>query len=153
MQANATQIALGRCAQHLAAHPEFVVVNPPAPPTPPPPPPAPWWHDTWGLRLSLTGAVGIAVGTGFVAAAYAARGDADDARGYAAYDERLSTAESRRTIGVTALAVGGALLAGGVVRFVLVHREARAQKALARGADLHATLSFGPGSLGLVGTF
>jgi len=143
VQVNATQIALGRCAQHLAAHPEFVVVSPPAPPPPPPPPPAPWWHDSWGLRLSLTGAVGIAVGTGFLAAAYVARGDADDARTLAAYDDRLSTAESRRTVGVAALAVGGALLAGGVVRFVLVRREARA----------HATLSFGPGSLGFAGTF
>jgi hypothetical protein len=143
VQVNATQIALGRCAQHLAAHPEFVVVNPPAPPPPPPPPPAPWWHDSWGLRLSLTGAVGIAVGTGFLTAAFVARSDADDARTLAAYDDRLSTAESRRTVGVAALAVGGALLASGVVRFVLVRREARA----------HATLSFGPGSLGLAGTF
>jgi tetratricopeptide (TPR) repeat protein len=143
VQANATQIALGRCAQHLAAHPEVVVVSAPAPPTPPPPPAPPWWHDAWGLRLSITGAVGIAVGTGFLAAAYVARSDADDADTYAAYNARYSAAESRRTVGVTALAVGGALLAGGVIRFAVVRREARA----------HATVSFGPGSLGLAGSF
>jgi tetratricopeptide (TPR) repeat protein len=152
VQANATQIALGRCAQHLASHPEVVVVSPPARPLPPPPR-APWWQDAWGLRLSIPGAVGLAIGTGFLAAAYVARSDADGARSYAAYDDRLSTAESRRTVGVTALAVGGALLAGGVVRFVLVRREARAAHARAEGGALHATLSFGPGSLGLAGSF
>jgi len=42
VQANATQMALGRCAQHLADHPDIVVVEPPKPLPPPPPPPPPW---------------------------------------------------------------------------------------------------------------
>jgi tetratricopeptide (TPR) repeat protein len=143
VQANATQIALGRCAQQMAAHPEVVVVAPPAPPPPPRAPPPPWWHDAWGLRLSIAGAVGVAVGTGFLIAAYGARSDAGNATNYADYDARFATAESRRNIGVTALAVGGALVAGGVVRFVLVRREARAQ----------ASLAIGPGTIGVGGTF
>src|SRR6187551_1608377 len=57
VQANATQIALGRCAQHMAEHPEVVVIEPPRPLPPPPPPPPKWWHDPWGLGLTGAGAV------------------------------------------------------------------------------------------------
>jgi hypothetical protein len=143
VQANATQIALGRCAQHMAAHPEVVVVNTPPPPTPPRPPPPPWWHDAWGLRLSIAGAVGVAVGAGFLIAAHGAQSDADSATTLAAYDARWATAESRLTVGVAALTIGGALVAGGIVRFAVVRREARAQAAVA----------LGPGTIVVGGTF
>ena len=125
VQANATQIALGRCAQHLAEHPEVLVVEPTPPPPPPPPPPPKWWHDPWGATLTGAGAVGVAVGIGFIAGSYAARGDADDAGGYDIYDRHWSTAESRWQIGVGTLAIGTALAAAGVTRFILVRRHLR----------------------------
>lgn len=143
VQANATQIALGRCAQHMAEHPEIVVVQPPRQPPPPPPK---WWRDSWGLGLTGAGVVSLGVGAGFIAASYAARGDADNARTLDPYDSHWSTAETRWSIGVGALALGTALTAVGVTRFVLVSRQAReAQKQI--------VVSAGAGGLRVGGAF
>ena len=125
VQANATQIALGRCAQHLADHPEVVVVEPPRPPPPPPPPPPKWWRDPCGLGFTGAGVAAISVGVGFIAASYAARDDAEAARTLDPYSNRWSTAESRWQVGVGTLALGAALTAVGVTRFVVVRRQAR----------------------------
>ena len=125
VQANATQIALGRCAQHMAEHPEIVVVEPPRPPPTPPPPPPKWWRDAWGLGFTGAGVASIGVGIGFIAASYSARADADAAHTLTPYDGRWSTAESRWRVGVGTLALGTALTAVGVTRFVLVGRQAR----------------------------
>jgi len=124
VQANATQMALGRCAQHLAEHPEIVVVQPPRQ-TPTPPPPPKWWRDPWGLGLSGAGAAAIGVGLGFIVASYSARHDAERSPLYNPFDSRWSTAESRWSVGVGTLAFGTALTAAGVTRFVLVGRQAR----------------------------
>jgi hypothetical protein len=124
VQANATQMALGRCAQHLADHPDVVVVEPPKPAPPPPPPPRKWWLDPWGLAASGAGVVAIGVGAGVVAAAYSARGDAQSATIYPEYDERWSAATSRRTLGVVALGAGSILVAAGAYRFVTLKRAA-----------------------------
>jgi hypothetical protein len=134
VQANATQIALGRCAQHLAEHPEVLVVEPTPPPPPPPPPPPKWWRDPLGAGLTGAGAVGVAVGIGFIAASYSARNDADNARVLDLYDRHWSTAESRWQIGVGTLAVGAALTAAGVTRFLLVRRHLKeSEKPIAIG--------------------
>jgi tetratricopeptide (TPR) repeat protein len=124
LQANATQMALGRCAQHLAEHPEIVVVRPPAPPPLPPPPP-PWWRDPWGVGFSTAGLTGVTVGIGFIAASYSARDDAAASRTLDPYNSHWSTAEARLRIGVGTLALGTALTAVGVTRFVLVRRQTR----------------------------
>ena len=125
VQANATQMALGRCAQHLADRPDIVVVEPPKPvPPPPPPPPPKWWLDPWGLAASGTGVVAIGVGAGLLAAAYSARGDAQSATVYPDYNERWSAATSRRTIGVVALGAGSILVAAGAYRFMTLKRAA-----------------------------
>jgi len=123
VQANATQMALGRCAQHLADHPDVVVAEPPksAPPSPPPPPPK-WWLDPWGLAASGAGVVALGVGGGFVAAAYSARADAQTAATLAEADDRWSAATSRRTVGVVALGAGSVLVAAGAYRFVTLKR-------------------------------
>ena len=124
LQANATQMALGRCAQHLAEHPEIVVVQPPrSPPLPPPPPP--WWRDPWAVGFSTAGLTGVTVGVGFIAASYSARDDAAASRTLDPYNSHWSTAESRLRIGVGTLALGAALTAVGVTRFVLVRRQGR----------------------------
>jgi len=146
VQANATQIALGRCAQHLAAHPEVVVVEQPRQPPPPPPPPPKWWHDSLGLGLTGAGVAGIALGVGFVAASYSARHDADNAATYDPYEQRWSTAETRWQVGVGTLALGTALTAAGVTRFVLVRRHAREQAQ-------PVNVSIGPGHLQIGGAF
>jgi tetratricopeptide (TPR) repeat protein len=144
VQANATQIALGRCAQHLAAHPEVVVVRTPGQPLPPPPLP-PWWHDSFGIGFTGAGVIGIGVGIGFLAASYAAQHDAEKAPVYDPYDQRWSTAESRWQVGVGTLALGTALTAVGVARFVLLRRQAR--------ESVPAAVSIGPGRVQVGGTF
>ncbi|HEY5447822.1 MAG TPA: hypothetical protein VIQ54_03690 [Polyangia bacterium] len=147
VQANATQIALGRCAQHLAEHPEVVIVEQPRQPPPPPPPPPKWWHDSLGLGLTGAGVAGIAVGVGFVAASYSARHDAENnAATYDPYNQRWSTAETRWQVGVGTIALGTALTAAGITRFVLVRRHAREQAQ-------PVNVSIGPGHLQIGGTF
>jgi tetratricopeptide (TPR) repeat protein len=149
VQANATQMALGRCAQHLAAHPEIVVVQPPRQPPPPPPPPPKWWRDPLGLGFTGAGAASIGVGIAFVVASYSARADAGGASSYDPYNQRWSTAESRWRVGVGTLALGTALTAVGVTRFVLVRRQARDMAA----APPPVSVSIGPGTLRLGGAF
>jgi hypothetical protein len=146
VQANATQIALGRCAQHMAEHPQIVVVEPPRQPPPPPPPPPKWWRDPYGLAFTGAGAVGIAVGVGFIAASYSARHDAEGALTYNPFDSRWSTVESRWQVGVGTLALGTTLTAVGVTRFVLVRRHGREM-------ERSVAVSVGPGTLQLGGTF
>jgi hypothetical protein len=146
VQANATQMALGRCAQHLAEHPEVVVVEPPRPPPPPPTPPIKWWRDPFGLGFAGAGVVGIGVGIGFIAASSVAQHDAENARLYDPYDQRWSTAESRWGVGVGTLALGTALTAVGVARFVVVRRNAR-------DAAPPIAASIGPGRLQVGGAF
>jgi hypothetical protein len=125
LQIDATQIALARCAQELANKPPVVIVTPPPPPPPPRPAPPRWSRDPWGLGLTGAGAAAVAVGIGFLVASEIARGDAESATSYAAYSSHWSTAGTRLDVAVGALAVGGALVAAGVGRFVLVRRHAR----------------------------
>ncbi|HTA20999.1 MAG TPA: hypothetical protein VK989_17015 [Polyangia bacterium] len=143
VQASATQIALGRCAQQMATEkrappPAPVVVVPP----PPPVPPAPWTHDRWGAALLATGVVGLAVGGGFLAASFAALPSAN-APNMSVYDAARSSADTRHAIGVVALVGGGALVAAGVARYAWVRHERRAR----------ATLTIVPGGVALGGSF
>jgi hypothetical protein len=146
VQVNATQIALGRCAQLLADRPEVVVVQPPRPAAPPPPPPPIWWRDRWGLALAGGGAAALAIGAGFLAGAFAARDDAEGAAVLETYDARWSRAESRRAIAVGALLVGAGLGAAGITRFVVVRRRAKE-------TERTAAIWLGPGMVGLGGRF
>jgi hypothetical protein len=144
VQASATQIALGRCAQQMAAEkrappPAPVVVAPPAPPAAPPPP---WTHDRWGAALLATGVVGLAVGGGFLAASFAALPSVD-APTRSDYAGARSSADTRHAIGVVGLVGGGALVAAGVARYAWVRHERRAR----------ATLTIVPGGLALEGSF
>jgi hypothetical protein len=145
VQANATQIALGRCAQHLAEHPEVVVVEPPRLPPPRPEPPK-WWRDSYGLAFTGTGVASLSVGIGFFAASVSARNDAENARTYPEADPLWSTAVSRRQIAIGALAAGTALTAVGVTRFVLVRRQAQEM-------ERSIAVTIGPGTLQLGGRF
>jgi hypothetical protein len=139
VQTSATHIALARCAQQMARERPL---PPPTPAAPSAPAPAPWTHDRWGAALLGAGVVGLAVGGGFLAAAFSARPSADDAT-IADYDARFATAERRRTIAVVGLVAGGALAAGGVARYAWVRHRARAA----------VTLTILPGGLALAGSF
>src|SRR5262249_34919033 len=126
VQIDATQIALARCAQELAKKPEVVIVTPPPPLPPPRPEPPRWTRDPWGLGLTGAGVGAVGVGIGFLIAGEIARGDAEAAPSYPGYISHWSTASTRLDVAVGALAIGGALVAAGVGRFVLVRRQARA---------------------------
>jgi hypothetical protein len=145
VQASATQIALGRCAQQMATEkrpplPAPVIVVPPPPPAPPPP----WTHDRWGAALLTTGVVGLAVGGGFLAASFAALPSADAPMSTKnAYDAARSSADTRHAIGVVGLVGGGALVAAGVARYAWIRHERR----------VRATLTIVPGGLALGGSF
>ncbi|HSY40565.1 MAG TPA: hypothetical protein VLA79_13585 [Polyangia bacterium] len=125
LQIDATQIALARCAQELAKKPEVVIMTPP--PAPPPPKPAPprWTRDPWGLAVTGAGVVALGIGIGYLVAAESARSDAANAPTYAAYVSHWSTAGARLDVAIGALAIGAALTATGVARFLVVRRHAR----------------------------
>ena len=147
VQANATQIALGRCAQHLAEHPEVVVVEPPRPLPPPPPPPPRWWRDPLGpgtdrRRRRRPRRSGV----GFIAGSSSARHDAENASNYDPYNGDWSTAESRWQVGVGALALGTALTAAGVTRFILVREHLRE-------SERPIAIGIGPGGVHVGGSF
>ena len=125
LQIDATQIALARCAQELARKPEVVIVAPPPAPAPPRPEPPRWSRDPWGLTLTGAGVVALGVGIGYLVAGESARSDAANARSYAAYMSRWSTASARSDVAIGALAIGAALTATGVTRLLLVRRHAR----------------------------
>jgi tetratricopeptide (TPR) repeat protein len=144
VQASATQIALGRCAQQMAAEKR---TPPPAPvvvKAPPPVPPPPWTHDRWGAALLATGVVGLAVGGGFLAAAFAAAPSADaPISTKSAYDAARASADTRHMIGVVGMVGGGALVVAGIARYAWVRHERRAR----------ATLTIVSGGLALGGSF
>ena len=125
LQIDATQIALARCAQELARKPEVVIMTPPSAPPPPKPAPPRWTHDPWGLTLTGAGVVALGVGIGYLVAGESARGDAENVRTYSAYLGHWSTAGARLDVAIGALAIGAALTATGVTRFLLVRRHAR----------------------------
>jgi hypothetical protein len=138
LQVDATQIALARCAQELAKKPEVVITTSPPPP-PPKPAPARWSRDPWGLGLTAAGIVALGVGVGYLVAAESAKNDAEGTSSYAAYVSRWSTAGTRLDVAIGALAIGGALVATGVGRFLIVRRHARADA---------VALWVAPGSIG-----
>jgi hypothetical protein len=72
-------------------------------------------------------------------AAASARSDAEHASTYATYQSHWSTAGARLDVAIGALAIGAALTATGVGRFLLVRRQARNQV---------VAIWLGPGMLG-----
>jgi hypothetical protein len=145
VQVNATHIALGRCAQLLAEHPDVVVVPAPTPPAPPPPPRR-WWHDPLGLSATGVGVLGIGVGVGFLVAANASVDTAQASKTHEGFASAWSTAQSRQNVGVASLVAGGVLVAAGAARLTLLRRQAR------RSGTLFV-VSLGPGIFAVGGGF
>ena len=86
-----------------------------------------WWKDPIGGALVGTGVVATAVGATFYALSVSALKDADAAQAnqtsYDDYATSLDRARRQRTIAIVGLAAGGGLIAGGVVRYLLVSRD------------------------------
>ena len=105
--------------------------QPPAEPRPPRAKPTPWYLDPVGGVLLGSGAVIAGVGAAFYlssvseedAAREAETGEASGT--YADHQSHIDTAERRRTIGVAGLGLGSALVAGGIVTYLLRARKNR----------------------------
>ena len=119
-QVAATRIAVARCAAAAstaqgpprAPAPPAVVVAPAAPPPR-------WYRDRSGGILIGAGLLGVAGGAALIASAHAADDDARAERNrYDAAAALRDKAERRWAWGVGALAVGSALIAAGVGRYV-----------------------------------
>ncbi len=124
-EAEQAQLNIERCAELLAARQAEresrppVVVQPAIPPTPPAPAPRPpWYRDTLGGALAISGLAVVAGGVGFYAWALSERSAAGDARTYAESVYRLDRAQSRRQFAMIGLTAGSALIMGGVLRYV-----------------------------------
>jgi tetratricopeptide (TPR) repeat protein len=136
--AQAARTNLEACRADLAAaepEPEPAPAPAPAPePTPtsssPEPTPAPadeaprpWHRDPLGGALVGTGALALGVGVGLYAAAKADENTANDAADVDAYGERIERAATLSRVAIPVMAVGGALVIGGVVRWIVVARR------------------------------
>lgn len=95
----------------------------PAPPLqqlpPPPPSVSRWYRDPWGGVLVGAGATSLAVGAGFFVASVRSEDAAEAAGTLPDFADELDEARTRRLVSQVAFAAGGALVIGGVVRYIL----------------------------------
>jgi tetratricopeptide (TPR) repeat protein len=121
-----------RCEAEI--EPEPAVEPPPpvvAPPKPAPaqpdraPPPREWYADPTGVSLFVGGLAVAGVGGGLTGSAHAMKDDAPDAASEQTYRSDIAAAQRRNAAGIACLAVGGALMAGSVIRFVILGRRAK----------------------------
>ncbi len=150
-----------RCEQYLKEHPQLDPVLAPPPPVALPPPttePArpqtqmvssPWTSDWIGHVLVGSGVAVAAAGTVFFVTGRSAIKDANTAATYdefAAAHDNVDSARTKQTIGVSAMAVGGGLVLGGVLHYVF-HTRPHAEPVVS------ATATPGAASVTLVGSF
>jgi tetratricopeptide (TPR) repeat protein len=113
---------------------EAALTPPPAPPPAPPDSaegvapsrprsPAPWYADGVAGALAGGGLVVAAVGVVLVATGEARAGEAPDAATYGEYASAVEDADTRRGAGAVALGVGGALIVGAVIRYLVVAHD------------------------------
>lgn len=98
------------------------------------PPPRPWYADPWGGALVGVGVVGVGVGVGLVVQSRIDARAAADATGLQAFDDRSLRAVALDRAGIATMAVGGALLVAGAIRYTLVGTRERRRVALVPGA-------------------
>lgn len=110
-------------AKAPAEPPPAEPVAPPPPVEPPKPLPqprsaegSPWWKDPIGDGLVGAGVIGLAAGAYFLVSA--SNAEAKSLESYNLYEENNDRAESQGRIGVIATIAGGALIAGGVIRYM-----------------------------------
>jgi tetratricopeptide (TPR) repeat protein len=142
-QAAAAQSMLDRCEAALATTPKEPVEPEPEVGaagavdldltlTPPPAPPRrearpPWYADVLGGALAGAGVVTLGVGVGMWLGAEATEDDAAAAETYDQFAALMDEAGDERRIAGITLAVGAGLIGAGVVRYVIVRRDAEAR--------------------------
>jgi hypothetical protein len=139
----AAQDNIAECEALLAAAPAPAPVEPLGPAEPEPadepvdaPRPRHWARDPVGGVLVGAGVVVLGVGGGLYGQAKADERAAMRATDVVAYGERIDRAYTLSRVGVPVMIIGGALVVGGVVRWVvLARRNARSQN-LARIARI-----------------
>lgn len=89
------------------------------------PPLRPWYADPLGTSLVATGTVGLAVGLGLVGGSRADARAAADATSLQAFDDRSRRAIALDRAGIGTIAIGSALLLGGVIRWAVVGTRPR----------------------------
>lgn len=90
-----------------------------------------WYADPVGGVLVGVGVVGVGVGAGLLGAAGSKAKKVGDAEMHTEYLDMRDGATKLRNGGAVALSIGGALLIGGVVRYVLVAKKGKQGKASA----------------------
>jgi tetratricopeptide (TPR) repeat protein len=90
-----------------------------------------WYKDPVGGVLVGVGVVGVGVGAGLMGAGASAAGKAADEDMHTDYLAARDRATGLRNGGAIALSIGGALVVGGVVRYVLVAKKGKQGKASA----------------------
>ena len=98
---------------------------PPATP-PPPPPPQPWYMNVLGDSLTGAGVIGFGVGLTYLTLGSRSETRAKQAMYLDEFQAGLDEATSRRRIGGVSLVLGAALVAGGVVVYVVHGRHVTA---------------------------
>jgi hypothetical protein len=102
-------------------------------PDQPSPPPRPWWRDPAGGVLVGIGGAGVVTGAVLVGLAYGSIDRASSASDDLGYDARVQRAHRFEIAGGTVLAVGSALLVGGVVRWLVVRSRSAGSRDRAPG--------------------
>jgi tetratricopeptide (TPR) repeat protein len=90
-----------------------------------------WYADPLGGALVGVGVVGVGVGAGLLGVASSRAGKAADAGSHSEYLDMRIGATKLRNGGAVALSIGGALVIGGVVRYVIVAKQGKQAKASA----------------------
>ena len=78
---------------------------------------SPWYKDTIGDALVITGAAATVIGAFMYAGARSDLDDAEATRNIGAYRDLVDDAQSKRTYSVVFLAGGGVLIAAGIARY------------------------------------
>jgi len=125
--ASTVKDALISCAEKLAADEGEPEAEPEAEPEPEPeaePEPEPaWYKDIPAPIIVGVGLVGVGVGAAFLAQGNGL--DPESAADYGAFEDERTTQRQLRIRGGVIAGVGGALVVGGIVRYVLVARRLR----------------------------
>jgi hypothetical protein len=101
--------------------PSDVDPNADAPPVRPDTPPArPWYADPLGTSLVAAGTVGLSVGLGLVGRSRIDARTANDATSLQVFDDHSRRAVTLDRAGITTIALGSALLLGGIIRWAVV---------------------------------
>jgi hypothetical protein len=95
-----------------------------------PPAPRRWYADPLGGALAGAGVVGLGVGVGLYVRSRADARAADEATSLQTFDDRAQRAVLLDRAGIATMAVGGALLVAGAVRYAVVGTRGRRRMAI-----------------------